>query len=62
MSEVIRVSEPTTQRPPQRGATLERTRAEILDGARPLPPEDQSLIEQLSDDEARLFLDAILDT
>ena len=45
-----------------RGAMLERTRQEILDGARPLAPEDQSLIEQLSADEARLFLDAVLDT
>ena len=62
MSEVIRVSEPTIQRPSQRGAALERTVQKILDGARPLAPEDQSLIEQLSADEARLFLDAVLDT
>lgn len=57
------MSEPTTHRPPQPGATLERTRQEVLDRARcPLPPDEQSVIDQLTDDEARRFLDAILDT
>jgi hypothetical protein len=59
---VIRVSEPTIHRQPRPGATLERTRQEVLDGARPLPPDEQSVIDQLTDDEARRFLDAILDT
>lgn len=56
------MSEPTTHQPPQPGATLERTRQEVLDRARPLPPDEQSVIDQLTDDEARRFLDAILDT
>jgi hypothetical protein len=59
---VIRVSEPTPHQPPQPGTTLEQTRQEVLDRARPLPPIEQSLIDQLTDDEARRFLDAILDT
>jgi hypothetical protein len=56
------VSEPTTHQPPQPDATLERTRQEILDRARPLPPVEQSMIDQLTDGEAQRFIDAILDT
>jgi hypothetical protein len=59
---VIRVSEPTPYQPSQPGATLELTRQEVLDRARPLPPVEQSIIDQLTDDESRQFLDAILDT
>jgi hypothetical protein len=56
------VSEPTTHQPSQPGATLEQTRQEVLDRARPLPPVEHSVIGQLTDDEARRFLDVILDT
>jgi hypothetical protein len=56
------VSEPTVHQPSRLGATLEQTRQEVLDRARPLPPVEQSVIDQLTDDEARQFLDAILDT
>lgn len=56
------MSEPTTHRSLRPGATLEQTREEVLDRARPLPPVEESVIDQLSDDEARQFLDAILNT
>lgn len=56
------MSEPMVPEPPRPGATLEQARQEVLDRARPLPPIEQSLIDQLTDDEARRFLDAILDT
>jgi len=56
------VSEPTTRQPSQPGATLEQTRQEVLDRARPLLPVEQSIIDQLTDGEARRFMDAILDT
>ena len=59
---MIRVSEPTTRQPSQPGATLEQTRQEVLDRARPLLPVEQSIIDQLTDGEARRFMDAILDT
>lgn len=62
MGEVIRVSEPTVHQPSRFGATLEQTRQEVLDRARPLAPVEESVIDQLTDDEARQFLDAILDT
>ena len=43
------------------GATLERSREDVLDAARPLPSDEDVVIEDLSDDEDRLFLAAILD-
>jgi hypothetical protein len=43
------------------GGTLERSRKEVLDAARPLPLDGEMVIEELSDDEERLFLAAILD-
>jgi hypothetical protein len=42
--------------------TLERSREEVLDAARPLPPDEDVVIEELSEDEDRLFLAAILDS
>lgn len=56
------MSEPTVHQPSRFGATLEQTRQEVLDRARPLAPVEESVIDQLTDDEARQFLDAILDT
>jgi len=44
-----------------RTATMERSRQDVLDAARPLPPGDDVVIEDLSDEEDRLFLAAILD-
>ncbi len=46
--------------PASRAATLERSREDLLDAARPLPPDDDVVIEDLSDEEDRLFLAAIL--
>ncbi len=56
------MSGPTVHEPPRPGATLEQARQQTLDRARPLPPVEQSIIDQLTDDEAHRFLDAILDT
>ncbi len=43
-----------------RSVTLERTRDEVLRVARPLPPDEDVLISDLSEDEDRLFLEAIV--
>ena len=55
------MSDPQAHVPASRGATLERSREDVLDAARPLPPDENVVIEDLSDDEDRLFLAAILD-
>jgi hypothetical protein len=38
-----------------------RTRADVLDAARPLPLHDEMIIEELSDAEDQIFLAAIFD-
>lgn len=40
-------------------ASPERSKEEVLRAARPLPPDDEVLIEDLTEDEDRVFLDAI---
>jgi hypothetical protein len=56
------MSEPGTREPhPRNGATLERDRQDVLKAARPLPQGDDVLIEDLTDDEDRIFLAAIFD-
>jgi hypothetical protein len=55
------MSDPELHAPASRGATLERSRQDVLDAARPLPPDEDVVIEDLSDEEDRLFLAAILD-
>ena len=42
------------------GTTLERGREEVLDAARPLPPDEEVLIGDLTQEEDRLFLEAIM--
>lgn len=42
------------------GGTLERDRKIVLDAARPLPPHEEALIDDLTEDEDRLFLTAVL--
>jgi hypothetical protein len=42
------------------GTTLERSRNEVLKAARPLPPDDDALMDDLAEDEDQLFLSAIL--
>ena len=56
------MSDPEAYRPASRGLSLERSREEVLDAARPLPPYKDVVIEELSEDEDRLFLAAILDS
>ena len=43
------------------GSTLERSREDVLSAAQPLPLDGEMVIEELSDDEGRLFLAAISD-
>jgi hypothetical protein len=43
------------------GQILERDRDDVLDPATPLPSGDDALIDDLSEDEDRTFLAAILD-
>jgi hypothetical protein len=42
------------------GSTQERGRTEVLDAARPLPPDEEVVIGDLTEEEDRLFLAAIL--
>ena len=52
--------EPKFRKPASKWASRERSKEEVLRAARPLPSDDEVLIEQLTDDEDRAFLDAIL--
>jgi hypothetical protein len=44
------------------GTTLKRSREDVLGAARPLPPDEDVVIEELSDDEDSRFLAVILDS
>jgi hypothetical protein len=55
------VSEPGVREPASNGVTLERGREAVLAAARPLPPVEEMLIDDLTEDEERLFVEAILD-
>jgi hypothetical protein len=55
------MSEPEVHRSASKGTTLERDRNDVLDAARPLPPDADVLIDDLTEDEDRLFLAAILE-
>jgi hypothetical protein len=48
--------------PASDGTTWERSREDVLEAARPLPPDEDVVIEELSDDEDRRFLAVILDS
>lgn len=52
---------PEPEVPEQRSETehWERTPCEVLAGARTLPIDEDAVIEELTDDEDRLFMDAI---
>lgn len=54
------MSEPEAREPASYGASLERSREEVLAAARPLPPHEEMIIKDLTEDEERVFLDAIL--
>lgn len=55
------MSEPEAHKPVFPAATRERDRDDVLAAARPLPPDDDVLIDDLTEDEDRLFLTAVLD-
>jgi hypothetical protein len=55
------MSEPGAREPAPRGASLERSKEEVLAAARPLPPHEEMMIEGLTDDEERIFIEAIFD-
>jgi hypothetical protein len=42
------------------GTTLERDREEVLAAARPLPPDEEAVIADLTEEEDRLFIEAIM--
>jgi hypothetical protein len=54
------MSEQHVHEPSGHGSTLERVRDDVLDAARPLPPDEDVVIADLSEDEDRIFLAAIL--
>ncbi len=54
------MSEPEVHRSAATGTTtLERDKNDVLDAARPLPPDQDVVIDDLAEDEDRLFLAAI---
>jgi hypothetical protein len=55
------MSEPDVHKSAAKGTTLERDRNHVLGAARPLPPDADVLIGDLTEDEDRLFLAAILE-
>jgi hypothetical protein len=55
------MSEPEVPRSASKGTTLERDRNDVLDAARSLPPDADVLIDDLTEDEDRIFLAAILE-
>jgi hypothetical protein len=55
------MSEPEVHKSASKGTTLERDRNDVLGAARPLPPDADVLIDDLTEDEDRLFLAAILE-
>jgi hypothetical protein len=55
------MSEPGAREPASRGASLERSKKEVLAAARPLPSHKDMVIEDLTDEEERIFVEAILD-
>lgn len=54
------MSEPGAPKPAPRAVSLERSREELLAAARPLPPHEDMVIEDLTDDEERIFVETIL--
>jgi hypothetical protein len=56
----VAMSEPEAHSPASYGASRERSREGALAAARPLPPHEEMITEDLTEDEDRIFLDAIL--
>ena len=55
------MSEPEARKLVSPGVTRERDKDDVLAAARPLPPDEDVLIDDLTEDEDRLFLAAVLD-
>jgi hypothetical protein len=55
------MSEPEAHKLVSQGVTRERDKDEVLAAARPLPLDEDVLIDDLREDEDRLFLAAVLD-
>ena len=55
------MSEPEARKPLFQGGTRERDKGDVLSAARPLPPDECVLINDLTEDEDPLFLAAVLD-
>jgi hypothetical protein len=54
------MSEQRAHEPGRHGPILERDRDDVLNAARPLPPDGDALIDDLGEDEDRIFQEAIL--
>ena len=55
------MAEREARKPGFQGVTQERDKDEVLAAARPLPPDEEVLIDDLTEDEDRLFIAAVLD-
>jgi hypothetical protein len=55
------MSEPEAHKPVSQEVIRERAKDDVLAAARPLPPDEDALIDDLTEDEDRLFLSAVLD-
>jgi len=55
------VTEPEARKPDSRGPSRERSRDDVLAAARPLPPDEDVLMDDLTEDEDRLFAGAVRD-
>ena len=53
------MTEPHSWEPASKGASLEWGKEEALAAARPLPPRDEMMIEDFTDEEERIFVEAI---
>jgi hypothetical protein len=54
------MSESEVHKPDSGRTTWERRKTDVLDAARPLPPDEDVLINDLTEDEDRLFLAAVV--
>lgn len=55
------MSEPEARKLASEPVTRERDKNDVLAAARPLPPDEDALIDDLTEDEDRIFLAAVLD-
>jgi len=57
----VAMSEQEARLSDPRGPSRERSRDDVLAAAQPLPPDEDVLIDDLTEDEDRLFVAAVLD-